>query len=96
MPPTSPTPESPDRAMADALARQQPLLRNSICLDCADHRTIVSGRGSIFLLCQSERTPSAFPKYPRQPVGQCPFFQAISQAGDGDGGSLSEDSGVCS
>lgn len=93
MPPTSPTPASPDPALADTLAREQPLLRNSICLDCADHRTIVSGRGSVFLLCQSERTPAAFPKYPRQPVGQCPYFQAIAVSEEGDDGSVNGDSG---
>ncbi|MFN9625784.1 MAG: hypothetical protein ACK6AT_05910 [Planctomycetota bacterium] len=59
---------------ADDLAREQPLLRGSECLDCKDHRTIISGRGSIFLLCQSERVPASWPKYPRQPMQGCPYF----------------------
>ncbi|MBU6385814.1 MAG: hypothetical protein KGS49_07755 [Planctomycetes bacterium] len=50
------------------------MLRDSICLDCCDHRTIVSGRGSVFLLCQSSKTPSHWPKYPRQPLRQCPYW----------------------
>jgi hypothetical protein len=62
-------------AQADALARNHPLLRSSICLQCAAHRTIVSGKGSVFMLCQSDQTPETWPKYPRQPVSRCPYFQ---------------------
>jgi hypothetical protein len=60
--------------LADDLAREQPLLR--------DHRTIISGRGSIFLLCQSETAPSKWPKYPRQPMQGCPYFCKSCSQGD--------------
>lgn len=63
---------------ADALARSQPLLRDSICLSCLDHRTIVSGRGSVFMLCQSQPASVAWPKYPRQPVIRCDFWRCSS------------------
>lgn len=63
-------------AQADLLARDQPLLKSSICLGCRAHRTIVSGKGSVFLLCQSERTPDSWPKYPPQPLRGCPYFES--------------------
>jgi hypothetical protein len=63
-----------DFESADDLAREQPLLRGSVCLSCRDHRTIVSGRGSVFLLCQSAHTPPQWPKYPRQPLHSCPYW----------------------
>jgi hypothetical protein len=59
----------------DEIAAMQPLLRNSVCLSCADHRTIVSGKGSVFMLCQSKTTPKQWPKYPQQPVRQCGYFR---------------------
>jgi hypothetical protein len=69
---------SHDELTPDDLARQQPLLRDSVCLLCQDHRTIVSGRGSVFLLCQSQKTPAFWPKYPRQPLGECPYLSPPS------------------
>ena len=62
--------------VADAMAAKEPLLATSICLKCVSHRTVVSGRGSVFMLCQSESTPANWPKYPAQPLHQCRFFQA--------------------
>ncbi len=59
----------------DEIAAMQPLLRNSVCLSCADHRTILSGKGSVFMLCQSKTTPKQWPKYPPQPVRQCDYFR---------------------
>ncbi|MCY2984593.1 MAG: hypothetical protein NTY15_13290 [Planctomycetota bacterium] len=59
---------------ADALAARQPLLANSICLKCTSHRSIVSGKGSVFMLCQSDSTPSNWPKYPPQPLTQCRYY----------------------
>lgn len=63
----------------DALAEEQPLLRGSVCLQCLDHRTIQSGRGSLFLLCQSKTTPSQWPKYPPQPLLACPYCRKGSE-----------------
>ncbi len=62
--------------VADAMAARQPLLATSLCLKCVSHRTVVSGRGSVFMLCQSENTPANWPKYPAQPLQQCRYFQA--------------------
>ncbi len=61
---------------ADELAAEQPLLRCSICLKCSSHRTIVSGKGSVFMLCQSDETPSDWPKYPAQPMQQCRYYRS--------------------
>ena len=61
---------------AEALAKASPLLSRSICLQCADSRIILSGKGSVFLLCQSEAVPEEWPKYPRQPLARCPFIRA--------------------
>ncbi|MEI6526817.1 MAG: hypothetical protein WCP62_12370 [Planctomycetota bacterium] len=63
-----------DLPSPDELARRQTLLKDSVCLNCQDHRTIISGRGSVFLLCQSEKAPEHWPKYPRQPLFHCPYF----------------------
>jgi len=64
-----------DPNAADLLASQHSLLSQSVCLRCVDHRTIVSGKGSVFMLCQSERTPSQWPKYPPQPLSQCGYLR---------------------
>lgn len=61
--------------VADALAAMQPLLATSLCLKCVSHKTVVSGKGSVFMLCQSENTPANWPKYPAQPLRQCRYFQ---------------------
>ncbi len=59
----------------DALAAMDPLLARSICLQCESHRTVVSGKGSVFMLCQSSDTPDTWPKYPQQPVLHCRYFK---------------------
>ncbi len=59
---------------ADAFAALDPLLGRSICLQCKSHRTVVSGKGSVFMLCQSGDTPDTWPKYPPQPLQQCRYF----------------------
>jgi hypothetical protein len=35
-------------------------------------REVISGKGSRFLLCRLSATRPSFPKYPPQPVTQCP------------------------
>lgn len=42
-----------------------------LCADCEYTRRIVSGRGSVFYLCERSKTDPAYPKYPRMPVRQC-------------------------
>ncbi len=76
----------------DALARDSSLLGSSLCLTCADHRTIQSGKGSLFLLCQSQSTPDAWPKYPPQPLQRCPFHRNLSlpTLGEDDVGDANE------
>lgn len=74
-------PQSPDEnpasreEIAEALAKASPLLGTSICLECSDSRVILSGKGSVFLLCQSQAVPENWPKYPRQPLIRCPFLR---------------------
>ncbi|MEQ1826236.1 MAG: hypothetical protein ABL921_09820 [Pirellula sp.] len=65
--------------VADQMAATNSLLSSSICLQCADHRTIVSGKGSVFLLCQSMVTPAQWPKYPPQPLRQCDYLRVKSE-----------------
>ncbi len=62
-------------AIADAMAAALPLYASSVCLNCQFHRTIVSGKGSVFMLCQSEETPDHWPKYPPQPVSRCRYYR---------------------
>jgi len=76
---TNPNDENSDsieerNKLADQLAALEPLLMHSLCLRCKSHRTVVSGKGSVFMLCQSTQTPTSWPKYPPQPMRQCAHF----------------------
>lgn len=51
----------------------------SLCETCARMREVLTPKGSRFLLCQLSRTDSAFPKYPRQPVGQCEGYRPAGE-----------------
>ncbi len=62
-------------AQADALAASLPIYASSVCLTCASHRTIVSGKGSVFMLCRSHDVPANWPKYPSQPKSHCDYYQ---------------------
>jgi hypothetical protein len=42
-----------------------------LCGSCRNARSVVSGRGSHFLLCELHRTDPRFPKYPPLPVVHC-------------------------
>jgi len=42
-----------------------------LCSDCRNARTILSDRGSTFLMCQYSAVDPTFPKYPRLPVLFC-------------------------
>lgn len=53
-----------------------PHLGRSLCAQCLHHRQIVSGKGSIFLLCRAPSQPPNWPKYPPQPMISCPLFAA--------------------
>ena len=52
----------------------------SLCVGCAHRQTIVSGRGSVFLLCRLGTTDAAWPKYPPQPVRRCERFEPADAA----------------
>jgi hypothetical protein len=53
-----------------------------LCARCRFSRRIVSGRGSVFLLCERSRHDARFRKYPALPVASCPGFEAIETAKD--------------
>lgn len=42
-----------------------------LCSDCRRARTILSDRGSSFVMCQLSANDPKFPKYPRLPVLSC-------------------------
>ena len=42
-----------------------------LCATCAHQRTVRSGRGSTFSLCERGLVDPAWPKYPRLPVLVC-------------------------
>ncbi len=74
--PSRSTPRSPEIDPASL----HPLYARSVCIRCANHRTIVSGTGSVFMLCQSNAVSSGWPKYPPQPLSRCPHFESLSTA----------------
>ena len=53
---------------------------DSLCASCSLVREVVSGTGSRFLLCQLSQTDKRFPKYPAQPVRECPSYQSLSDS----------------
>jgi hypothetical protein len=48
----------------------------SRCAHCLHLRTTENKRGSVFMLCDRNRTEPAFPKYPPQPVHACSGFES--------------------
>ncbi len=46
-----------------------------LCSLCEHARTIISDRGSMFLLCRLSSSCPEFPKYPRLPVKTCSGYQ---------------------
>ena len=51
-----------------------------LCDTCRHARGIVSGKGSIFLMCELSKTDPRFRKYPPLPVMRCPGWAAIEAA----------------
>jgi hypothetical protein len=45
-----------------------------LCTTCDYRRSIVSGRGSTFVLCERWRTDPRYPRYPVLPVVRCAGF----------------------
>ena len=59
-----------------------------LCGVCRWRRTIQSGKGSIFHLCERSKVDPMLPKYPRLPVFSCRGFEQLpsgeeAQPGDG-------------
>lgn len=46
-----------------------------LCLDCAWHRQVRSGKGSEFFYCRRSETDPAYERYPRLPVVSCPGYE---------------------
>jgi hypothetical protein len=42
-----------------------------LCATCVHARTILSGKGRRFLLCERSRTDPRYPRYPALPVISC-------------------------
>ncbi|HET9613940.1 MAG TPA: hypothetical protein VFP22_03925 [Candidatus Limnocylindrales bacterium] len=47
-----------------------------LCAVCRHARTVTSGRGSRFVLCERSRTDARFERYPHLPVIRCVGFEA--------------------
>jgi hypothetical protein len=72
---SQPQDELDDRqSILNQLVEHHPLYSKSICSKCKNLRVIQSGKGSLFLLCQSSAISQGWPKYPPQPLSRCPHF----------------------
>ncbi len=49
----------------------------SLCELCRHKREVRSGKGSRFLLCLKSATDQRMPKYPPQPVLNCPGYEQV-------------------
>lgn len=47
-----------------------------LCERCAHVKLNRNDRGSVFLYCRRAESDPRYPKYPPQPVLQCPGFEA--------------------
>lgn len=68
----------PTRELSSDPADSHAIYKRSICLACQHRRTVVSGKGSVFLLCQSPAVETGWPKYPPQPLASCRYLQKKS------------------
>ena len=48
----------------------------SLCHHCRQMRVVVSGKGTVFYLCQLAATDVRYRKYPPQPVARCSGYQS--------------------
>ncbi len=49
--------------------------RLGLCAGCAHAQSVVSSRGSEFLLCGRSKADPRYAKYPPLPVRSCPGFE---------------------
>ncbi|RPI86343.1 MAG: hypothetical protein EHM42_06065 [Planctomycetaceae bacterium] len=59
---------------SDSNIRRPAAASLTLCAACVFARTVVSGRGSQFLLCRKSLEDARYAKYPPQPVRTCPGF----------------------
>ncbi|MES4792649.1 MAG: hypothetical protein C4321_06340 [Chloroflexota bacterium] len=57
-----------------------------LCVRCSWGRRVVSGRGSVFWLCERSRVDGRFRKYPALPVLACTGFEGRGDGVGGEGG----------
>ena len=62
------------------------LTRVGLCAACRWSRRVVSGKGSVFWMCERSKVDARFRKYPPLPVLACPGFEE----GAGAGGEIDE------
>lgn len=55
-----------------------PIPDAGLCATCRHAERVVSGRGSVFLLCGRSRTDPRYAKYPPLPVRACPGYEKRS------------------
>ncbi|MCU0721982.1 MAG: hypothetical protein MUC83_19895 [Pirellula sp.] len=65
----------------DDPAETHAIYRRSVCISCQHRRTIVSGKGSVFMLCQSPAVELGWPKYPPQPLANCKHLEVADSPG---------------
>jgi hypothetical protein len=63
-----------DRGLTDAAA----VPGVGLCAVCRHSRRVVSGKASVFWLCERSREDARFRKYPALPVVRCVGFEAVS------------------
>lgn len=54
-----------------------------LCGRCGHAQRVVSGKGSVFVMCGLSRDDPRYPKYPPLPVPQCAGFEPERHADDG-------------
>lgn len=62
------------------LTGQHPLPAVGLCSVCRHSRQVVSGRASVFWLCELSRADPRFRKYPALPVRTCEGFESSTPA----------------
>jgi len=48
-----------------------------LCVNCTYARKVENRAGSVFWLCEGQKTYPQMPKYPRLPVFSCPVFLPV-------------------
>ncbi len=55
-----------------------------LCGSCRWARRVVSGRGSVFWMCERSLGDARFRKYPPLPVLACPGYEREGERGEGE------------